>query len=30
MDVHAAGTSTREDWVRAADAATAAQLGAGG
>lgn len=30
MDVHAAGTSTREDWVRAADAAKAAQLGAGG
>ena len=30
MDVHAAGTSTREDWVRAADAAKAAQLAAGG
>jgi hypothetical protein len=30
MDVHAAGTSTREDWVRAADAAKAAQLGVGG
>ena len=30
MDVHAAGTSTREEWVRAADAAKAAQLGAGG
>ena len=30
MDVHAAGTSAREDWVRAADAAKAAQLGAGG
>lgn len=30
MDVHAAGTSKREDWVRAADAAKAAQLGAGG
>ena len=30
MDVHAAGTSTREDWVRAADAARAAELGAGG
>jgi len=30
MDVHAAGTSTREDWVRATDAAKAAQLGAGG
>jgi len=29
MDVHAAGTSTREDWVRAAEAAKAAQLGAG-
>ena len=30
MDVQAAGTSTREDWVRAADAAKAAQLGVGG
>ena len=30
MDVHAAGTSTREEWVRAADAAKAAQLSAGG
>lgn len=30
MDVHAAGTSTREAWVRAADAAKAAELGAGG
>ena len=30
MDVHAAGTSAREDWVRAADAAKAAQLGVGG
>ena len=30
MDAHAAGTSTREDWVRAVDAANAAQLGAGG
>jgi hypothetical protein len=30
MDTHAAGTSTREDWVRAVDAAKAAQLGAGG
>ena len=30
MDVHAAGTSTREDWVRAADTAKAAQLAAGG
>ena len=30
MDVHAAGTSTREDWVRAVDAARAAELGAGG
>ena len=30
MDVHAAGTLAREDWVRAADAANAAQLGVGG
>jgi histidine ammonia-lyase len=30
MDAHAAGTSTREDWVRAVDAARAAELGAGG
>ena len=30
MDACAAGTSTREDWVRAVDAAKAAQLGAGG
>jgi hypothetical protein len=30
MDAHAAGTSTREDWVRAVDAAKAAELGAGG
>ncbi len=30
MDVHAAGTSTREDWVRAVDSAKAAELGAGG
>jgi hypothetical protein len=30
MDVHAAGTSAREDWVRAADAAHAAQVGVGG
>jgi hypothetical protein len=30
MDVHAAGTSTREDWVRAVDAARAAELGASG
>jgi hypothetical protein len=30
MDAHAAGTSTREDWVRATDAAKAAELGAGG
>ena len=30
MDVHAAGTSTREEWVHAVDAANAAQLGAGG
>lgn len=30
MDMHAAGTSAREDWVRATDAAKAAELGAGG
>jgi len=30
MDACAAGTSTHEDWVRAVDAAQAAQLGAGG
>jgi hypothetical protein len=30
MDAHAAGTSPREEWVRAVDAANAAQLGAGG
>jgi hypothetical protein len=30
MDACAAGTSTRDDWVRAVDAAQAAQLGAGG
>ena len=30
MDTHAAGTSTREEWVRAVDAARAAELGAGG
>ena len=30
IDVHAAGTSTREDWVRAVDAANAAQLAAAG
>jgi len=30
MDACAAGTSPREDWVRAVDAAKAAQLGAGG
>ena len=30
MDLHAAGTSAHEDWVRAADAAKAAELGAGG
>jgi len=30
MDAHAAGTSTREEWVCAVDAAKAAQLGAGG
>lgn len=29
MDAHAAGTSTREEWIRAVDAATAAQTGAG-
>jgi len=29
MDVHAAGTSSRESWVRAVDAVTAAQLPAG-
>lgn len=28
MDAHAAGTSTREEWVCAVDAAKAAQLGA--
>jgi len=28
MDVHAAGTSTREEWVCAVDLAQAAQLGA--
>lgn len=30
MDAHADGTSTREEWVCAIDAARAAQLGAGG
>lgn len=30
MDVHAEGTSTREEWVHAAEAAKTAQLGAGG
>ena len=30
MDAHAAATSTREDWVRAVEAARAAELGAGG
>ena len=30
MDAHAAGTSTREEWICALDAATAAQIGAGG
>ena len=30
MDLHASGTSTREEWVCALDAAKAAQLGAGG
>ncbi|MDH3286931.1 MAG: hypothetical protein OEP48_04285 [Betaproteobacteria bacterium] len=30
MDAHADGTSTREEWVCAVDAAKAAQLGAGG
>lgn len=30
MIAHAAGTTTREEWVRAAELANAAQLGAGG
>ena len=30
MDVCAAGTLAREEWIRAVDAANAAQLGAGG
>jgi len=30
MTAHAAGTTAREDWVRAAELANAAQLGAGG
>jgi hypothetical protein len=30
MDARAAGTPAGEDWVRAVDAARAAQLGAGG
>lgn len=30
MDAHVAGTSSREDWVRAVDATRAAELGAGG
>ncbi len=30
MDAYAAGTSTREDWICAVDAARAAQFGAGG
>lgn len=30
MDAHAAGTSTREDWERAVNAAKAAELGSGG
>ena len=30
MDAHADGTSTREEWVCAVDAAKTAQLGAGG
>ena len=30
MDAHVAGTSSREDWVRAVDATKAAELGAGG
>ena len=30
MDVHAAGTSTREEWICAVDLANAAQLGVGG
>ena len=30
MDAHAAGTSTREEWIRAVDQANAAELGVGG
>ena len=30
MDAHAAGTSTREEWIRAVDQANAAQVGVGG
>lgn len=30
MDAYAAGAHTREEWIRAVDAARAAQLGAGG
>ncbi|MGH8632551.1 MAG: hypothetical protein ACRET7_00295 [Burkholderiales bacterium] len=30
MDAHAAGTSTREEWICAVDLANAAHLGAGG
>lgn len=30
MDAHVAGTSSREDWVRAVDATRAAELGASG
>jgi len=30
MDAHAAGTSSRDDWVRAVDATRAAELGADG
>ena len=30
MDAHAAGTSTREEWISAVDATRVAQLGAGG
>ena len=30
MSVHAAGTVTREEWVRAAELANAAQVGTGG
>ena len=30
MDAHAAGTTTREEWICAVDLANAAELGAGG